>query len=346
MRVRVLLKQVCTGKTQRRGYMKIIINCQEYPDFETEKAMLRKALPGVEIVESRTVDEDTFIKEARGAVAALVQYVPITPKVIDALPECLGYVRNGIGYNNLDAEYARKNGKYVANVPDYCIDEVSNHALSMMLALNRKLVLSDKMVKAGNYDFVKIRPAIRLSQSILGIVGLGRIGKMLADKAKPLVKEIVYYDPYIKSHEFARRIDSLENLFEISDNISLHTPLDSETKNMIKRDLLEKMRSHACLINTSRGNIVDEKALYDLLLNKKIGGVGFDVFSDEPIKPDHLLAGFDNVILTSHSAWYSEGSMKEVKISWVKQAIEIAQGKVPANNVYKVEKEKHESPCL
>ncbi|MFN2352597.1 MAG: C-terminal binding protein, partial [Kiritimatiellia bacterium] len=283
---------------------------------------------------SRTVDPEEFIVEARGAVVAMVQYVPVTPRVIDALPECRGYIRNGIGYNNLDHVHAQLRGKYVANVPDYCIDEVSNHALGMLLTLSRKLAFSMHMVHGDQYRFENIRPIIRLNGSTLGIVGLGRIGKALAEKARPLVQRILFYDPYVARHPFAVKITELAELFAQSDNVSLHTPLTDETRGMINRPLLEKLPAHANLINTSRGGIVDEKALLELLRGGRLAGAGLDVFAEEPIKADNPFLGLDNTIVTSHSAWYSEGALRQVKISWTEQAIQVALGAAPQHNVY------------
>ena len=308
--------------------MKVIINCQEYPDFELEKQILRQELNEVEIVESRTIDPIEFVKEAKGAVVAMVQYVPITPYVIDSLPECQGYVRNGIGYNNIDAEYAAKKGKYVANVPDYCIDEVSNHSLAMLLALNRKLVLTHNLVVQGNYKFKAICPINRLCDTTLGIVGMGRIGRQLSVKARALVKRIVYYDPCVPQHEFAEKVE-LDELCEISHNISLHVPLTPETENLINRGLLKKMRPDANIINTARGGTIDEKTLIDLLKKRKIAGAGIDVFKNEPIMKNSSFVKLDNVILSNHNAWYSEGALQEVKRSWTFQAVQIANGQRP-----------------
>lgn len=313
--------------------MKIIINCQEYPDFNFELQQLRESLPGVDIKTSRTLDPATFVREACGAVVAMVQYVPITRDVIDALPECRGYIRNGIGYNNLDAEYAASCGKYVANVPDYCIDEVSNHAFGMILALNRRLVQTMRQVMENRYRFDHIRPVIRLADAVLGIVGLGRIGKALATKARPFVSQIDYFDPYVDTHAFARKQNTLEALFAQSDVISLHTPLNEETRGMVNLSILEKIRPHGLLINTSRGGIVDESALLKLLRTGKIGGAGFDVFAHEPIPSEHPFLAFDNTIVTPHTAWYSESALSDVRRSWVQQAIAVARGDAPEHQV-------------
>jgi D-3-phosphoglycerate dehydrogenase len=314
--------------------MKVIINCQEYPDFEFEKKILSVELPGVEIAESRTMDQAEFIRVARGAVVAMVQYISITPRVIDALPECRGYIRNGVGYNNIDTLHAARRGKFVANVPDYCIDEVSNHALAMMLALNRRLRQSMQLVQADAYQFEKVCPVIRLADSTLGIVGLGRIGKALAAKARALVRRIVYYDPYVDTHAFAEKFSTLESLFETADNISLHTPLTEETRGMIGAALLHRIKPHGNLVNTSRGGIVDEPALCEMLRSGRPAGAGMDVFADEPVSRANPFLQLENVIVTPHNAWYSEGAMRDVKISWTRQAIQVARGEPPRHNVF------------
>ncbi|MHC4872811.1 MAG: C-terminal binding protein [Planctomycetota bacterium] len=309
--------------------MKVIINYQEYPHVEVEKEMLRAEFPDIEIIESKTRDEDEFIKEAEGIDAALVQFAPINKKVIDTLTTCKGYVRYGIGYDNIDAEYAAGKGKMVANVQQYCIDEVSNHALALLMELNRKIMVTHNLVMDNSYDFPKIRNFERLKDTTMGIVGIGNIGKCFADKVQSLVKRVVFYDPFVDEYKGCEKLDTLEELFEISDNISLHLLLNESTKGIITRQLLGKMKPTAFMINTSRGGVMDEKALADILAEGRIAGAGLDVFEVEPLPEDSPLRGIKNTILTHHSAWYSEGSINELQRRGADQVISVLKGERP-----------------
>ena len=310
--------------------MKIIINNQEYPDFEQEKHILKEEFgDDVEIIISRTTDKGLFIEQAKDVDAALVQYVLVDKEVIDALHKCKGYVRYGIGYDNIDDKWAAKQGKMVANVGRYCLDEVSNHALGLMLALNRNIVLSHNLILKDEYEFEKIRPVERLKHATVGIVGLGKIGKCFAEKVRPLVNRIIFYDPYVSHYNKVEKYNGLKHLFAESDYISLHLLLNKSTKRIISKDLLSMMEPNAYIINTARGEVLDQQALIDVLKNKTIAGAGLDVFETEPLPNDSPLLELDNVILTNHSAWYSEGSIKELQRTAALQLVSILKGEKP-----------------
>ena len=225
--------------------MKIVINYQEYSNVNPEKKIIKDAFKNIQIVESHTRDPLEFAQEGHDADAALVQYVSIDRKVIDAMPKCRGYVRYGIACDTIDKEYSGQKGKIVANVPLYCIDEVSNHALAMILALNRKLLLSHRLFVENKYSLESLKPIIRLKDCTAGIVGMGTIGKTLAHKLKPLVKQILFFDPNLDSYDGCERTE-LCDVFKYSDYISLHLPLTVETKKIINRTLLKSMKSTAC----------------------------------------------------------------------------------------------------
>jgi len=312
--------------------MKVVINYQEYNDVEIEKAIIRKAFPDIDIIESNTVDPDEFIAQARDVDAALIQYVDVNEKVIDALEKCRGYVRFGIAYNNINAKYAAEKNKAVANVPHYCIDEVSNHALAMIMALNRKLLYSCNLFLSDQYELDKLRPVKRLKDSTVGIVGLGNIGKMLVDKMQPLVKKVLMYDPYVDGYPGCEKVE-LDELCKASDYLSLHLPLIPQTKNLINRELLESLPQNASIINTGRGGTLDEDALADLLQQGKLGGAGLDVFAVEPLPQNSPLRTLPNVILTSHNGWYSEEAIIELKETAARQAVQILNNEQPECSV-------------
>lgn len=313
--------------------MKVAINYQEYPNIDQERQIFHDAFGEIEIVESKTLDTGVFIKEAEGADGVLVQFVPINREVIEALTNCRGYVRYGIGYDNIDVEYAASKGKMVANVQIYCLDEVSNHAMALLLALNRKILQCHQYVVEKKYDLEKIMPVNRLIDCTLGIVGIGNIGRQFADKMRPLVKRIIFYDPYVDTYPGCEKVDDIKELFAESDYISLHPLLNSSTKHLANRELLESMKPTAYLINTSRGPVVDEEALIEVLRQGKIGGAALDVFESEPLSHDSPLLNLPNVILTHHAAWYSEGSIRELQRKGAEQLVQILKGQTPEYSV-------------
>jgi len=315
--------------------MKVVINYQEYADVEVEKAVLGE-LAGVEVVESRTVSADEFIDEVGDADAVIVQYAPCGREVIEAMARCRVIVRYGVGVDNIDLAAARDKGIPVCNVPGYCLDEVANHALAMMLALHRRLPAADRMLRQDAHDLEKIRPIPRLSDTVAGLVGFGRIARRLAEKIKPLFKEVLAHDPLVDPNEIASlgaRSAELPALFSASDFISIHLPLTDSTRGLISRDLIARMKPSAFIINTSRGAVVDEAALVEALHEGRIAGAGLDVFAVEPLPSDSPLRAMDNVILTGHYGWYSEGAILELKETAAREALRVLKGEAPLYEV-------------
>ena len=310
--------------------MRVVINYQEYADVEVEKGIIRAAFPDTQIVESRTVDEETFLREARGVDVALLQYVPVSARALEALPACRGLIRYGIGYNNIDLAQATARGKWVANVPHYCLDEVSNHALAMILALNRKLLQTDRLVRNQTYHLSAVQPIPRLKGATVGIVGLGHIGRLLADKCQALGVRVLIHDPLVGEHAGCTWAD-LARLCAEADYVSLHLPLLPQTRNLFSRERLETMKPGACIINTGRGGTLDESALAELLKSGRLGGAGLDVYAVEPLPADSPLRTLDNVILTSHNAWYSEGAISELKATAAAQVVQVLRGERPTH---------------
>jgi len=315
--------------------MKVVINYQEYADVDIEKAVLRD-VPGVEIVESRTRDEAEFMREVADADAVILQYAPCTASVIAAMTRAKVIVRYGIAVDNIDVVAARSRGITVCHVPSYCLDEVSNHALALMLALHRCLFMADRLLRGGRHSLEALRPIPRLSEAVIGLVGFGGIARRLAEKSRPLFSEIISCDPNIDGEEMAacnvRRVES-EELFRESDFISIHVPLTPGTRHLVNKRLLSTMKASAFLVNTSRGAVIDESALIDALREKRIAGAGLDVFETEPLPEDNPLRSFENVILTHHVAWYSEGAIKELKETAAREAVRVLAGEPPLHEV-------------
>ncbi len=308
--------------------MKVIINYQEYADVELEKAILRE-LPGIEIVESGTRDSNDFINEIGDVDAAIVQYVNCSKEVIAAMNRAKVIVRYGIAVDNIDVAAAKERGIKVSHVPYYCIEEVSNHALAFILCFHRKMNISDGMLRQHIYQLEAIRPIPRLSDCTVGLVGFGHIAKRLTEKLKPLHVRVFAYDPFVSaeiiSENGAEKVE-LEKLFRESDFISVHAPINKDTKHLVSAEMISRMKPTAYLINTGRGAVVDEAALTGALKEGRIAGAGLDVFENEPLPEDSLLRELNIAILTNHYAWYSEGAIRELKETAAKEVLRVLKG--------------------
>ena len=312
--------------------MKVIINYQEYADVEVEKSVLRE-LPGVEIVESRTRDVGEFIREARDADAAIIQYVPCPREAIEAMDRARVIVRYGIAVDTIDLAAAAARGIRVCHVPSYCLDEVSNHAITLILALVRKLhhILPNSRKAVWDYKYTK--PIYNFRNKTLGILGLGRVGRSLVPKAKGFGMNVSAYDPYVEDDIFAllgvtRRYE-LEDLLTEADFISIHTPLTPETYHLIDADALSKMKKTAIIVNSARGPIIDEGALCDALDSGTIAAAGIDVLETEPPAADNPLLAKENALVTPHVAWYSEESFEADMIDGMDELQRVLTGKRP-----------------
>ncbi len=275
-------------------------------------------------------DEESLLALCADADGIITQYGRFTPRVLTALRRCKVIGRYGVGVDTIDLGAATEQGILVTYVPDYSIDEVSNHALALMLALNRHLFRLDRGIRAGNWDFRLAVPTPRLLNQTVGIVGLGRIGGMTAAKLRGFGVAVQACDPYLQEWPDWVRQVSLEELLATSDIVSLHCPLTQETRHLIDAAALRRMKRSAFLVNTARGAVVDPQAILQALQEQWIAGAALDVQEVEPLAADHPLTRLDNVILTPHSAWYSEGSIPELKrkvATYVRQALE---GRIPA----------------
>ena len=275
-------------------------------------------------------DEESLLTFCRDADGILTQYGRFTRRVLKALRRCKVIGRYGVGVDTIDLAAATECGIIVAFVPDYSTDEVSNHAAALILALHRKLFALNGNVKGGGWQFHVAVPIPRLTEQTVGIVGLGRIGGMLAGKLRGFGVKLQASDPYLREWpDWVRRV-SLDELLATSDIVSLHCPLTIETRHLIDGPALRKMKPSACLVNTARGGVVDPEAILQALREKWIAGAALDVQEVEPMPIGHPLAGLDNVILTPHTAWYSEGSITELKRKVAMSVRRALEGQIPA----------------
>jgi D-3-phosphoglycerate dehydrogenase / 2-oxoglutarate reductase len=259
----------------------------------------------------------------------------VPPAALDVAPQCLIVSRYGIGVDNIPVDHATQLGILVTNVPGFCADEVSDHALALLLACARRIVPFARATRAGTWDLSAAAPGIRrLRGQTLGLVGFGRLGRALATKAVPLGLEVIAYTPRLSRGPIGPAItgtDDLEGLLRQADYVSLHAPSTPGTHHMINQAALRLMKPSAYLINTSRGALVDEGALQVALREHWIAGAALDVLSTEPAPADHPLLGLDNVVITPHAAFYSEEAIEEVQRSATLHVCLALGGDLPPN---------------
>ena len=303
---------------------KILVTDTLYPSLEPEKNML--AIINADTVLASAVDSASLIREGRDCDGMMVEFADINEQVIAGLDKCKIIVRTAIGYDNIDVKAASAKNIMVANIPDYCVEEVSEHALALLLTCARKVVYFNSKVKAGVWDAEAGGPIRRMSTRTLGLVGFGNIARRFAVKAKPLGMRIMAYDPFLPDAVFietgVERIKTLEELVPAVDYLSLHIPFKPENKNIVNDALLASMKSTAYLINTSRGGLVDIDALHRALQLGTIAGAMLDVMPVEPPPPDLPLLQLDNLIVTPHCGYYSEDSTDEIRRKAAEQIIQ------------------------
>lgn len=286
--------------------MKILLTDHHYADLNLERSTL--AADGIELVDGgRSLTEDAVIAAGHGCSALLLQYAPITARVLDELPDVGLVSRIGAGYDTVDTNACAERGVWVSNAPDYGVGEVATHALAMALSLIRHLPFYDRDIRAGTWHFESPGKIRRCGEMTLGIVGLGRIGKRMAYLSRNLFRRVIACDPYLIDGDFPAYVQraSLDAVFAESDVVSLHTLLSDETRGMIAGRLLRRMRPGGYLVNTSRGAVVNIDDLVTVLHEGRLDGVGLDVLPHEPIAADHPLVRHPRVILSPHAAFYS-----------------------------------------
>lgn len=309
--------------------MKIVVSDCDHANMDVEKAVFDKA--GLSFTHLACKTEDDLIAQCKGAGSVLNQYAPFTRKVIAALsPDLKQIVRYGVGVNNVDLAAATDFGVQVCNVPDYSMSEVSDQALAMMMALTRKVVQMNAFTKSGVWDYAKSIPVFRLHGATVGVIGLGRIGRMFCAKVRALGCNVIGFDAYYKPNaadgtDYIESV-SLEELYRRADVVSVNCPLTDETRHMVGDAQLALMKPTAYLVNVSRGGIVDEAALARALEAKTIAGAALDVAEVEPLAADSPLRKFDNCLLTPHMAWYSEEAGLELKRKVAEESVRMVKG--------------------
>ena len=302
-----------------------------FPNLDTAREVLGSIGADLQLAPQAT--PEAILKVAAPADALLVTYAKITADMIQQMTRCRIISRFGIGVDNVDLDAATAAGIVVTKVPDYCIDEVSDHAMALLMALARKIPASNAQVHAGRWEMKAVVPIHRLKGRILGLVGFGRIPRLLAPKAKAFGLRVIVHDPLVQADVIAREhIDQVDfdELLAQSDYVSIHTPLLPETRNLFNGDAFGRMKPGSYLINTARGPIVDDQALARALDAGQLAGAALDVMPQEPPAGSPLL-GRDNVIITPHTSFYSEESLLELQRKAAQEVADVLTGK-PAKN--------------
>ena len=308
--------------------LKIVITDCDHPSVEIEKKILSEINPELTLETCKT--EEDVIAVAADADGIINQYAPITRRVIESLKRCKVIARYGVGVDNIDVEVATEYGIIVANVPDYCVDEVSTHTMSLILACARGITLLDRKIREKKWDFTLAKPLFRTQGKTLGLFGLGRIARMVAQKASGFGFKIIAYDPYISKINGGINLVEFSQLLTDSDFISIHVPLTVETKHSFGKNELKVMKKTAYLINTSRGPVINEKDLYIALKERWIAGAALDVMEKEPPDWNSSLLQLDNLIITPHIAFYSEESYVELKTKVAQAVLSVLKGELPS----------------
>ena len=310
--------------------MKVLVTDYVWETLEPEKAILNQI--GADLIVAEDESEATFVKYAPKVDAILTTWAKVSTTVIEAATRCQIIGRYGIGLDNIDVETATQLVIAVTNVPTYCLEEVSDHTMALLLGLARKIPRLDQVVKNRGWDR-NIGPQVfRLRGQRLGLIGFGKIAQLIVPKAKGFSLEIVAYTPRltdeVATQHGVQRVD-LDQLITTSDFISLNCPLTPETHHLINADRLQAMKPTAYLINTARGDIIDNDALYTALTEGWIAGAGLDVLPDEPPSPDFNLLGLDNAIITPHSAFWSEESIYDLQVTAAKEVTRVLSAEMP-----------------
>jgi len=301
----------------------IAVTDSVFPSLDLAKAALAHLNPTYRM--SKSINAEDIVAVAKDADALLVTYAKLTREVLTQLTRCKAIGRFGLGVDNIDLVAAKEKSIAVNYVPDYCIREVSDHAMALLLALIRKIPFSNKLVQSGRWEMPAVVPIRRIEGTVLGLIGFGHIPRLVTPKALAFGMKVLAYDPFAKPDLFkSAGVESvdLDTLLQSSDYVSMHAPLLPATRGMMNAASFAKMKKGAYIVNTARGPLIDEAALIAALDSGQIGGAGLDVVATEPLAKDSPLLGRDNVIVSPHTAFYSIEALNELQ---TKCAIDVAR---------------------
>jgi D-3-phosphoglycerate dehydrogenase len=312
----------------------VLITDYAWPSLDPEHEIFGRS--GTRLLVAETGSRDELVELAPSADAILCNWKPVDASVLRAANRCLTVGRYGIGLDNIDVATATSLGIVVTNVPAYCLDDVADHTMALLLACNRKVSWFDRDMKEGRYDLKAHPPLRRLRGKTLGLAGFGKIGHSVAQRAISFGLRILALRP--RSHSNSGVVPGVEfvsfdQLLEQSDYLSLHLPATAETVGMFNSAAFAQMKAGAVLLNTARGSLIRQQDLIDALDSGKLGAAGIDVWPIEPVPTGDPLATHPRVIATPHSAFYSDEALVELQTTAASQAVEVLSGRRPANIV-------------
>ena len=308
----------------------IAVTDSPFPSLDLAKAALKRVDPELRMAKSSSADD--ILAVARDADAILVTYAKLPGELLRQLKRCKAIGRFGLGVDNIDVRTATELGITVTYVPDYCMQEVSDHAMALLLALARKVPFSNKLVQSGRWEMPAVTPLRRLEGRVLGLMGFGNIPRAVAPKAQAFGLKVIAHDPYVGKDSFASlgvEGVSFDDLCARSDFISVHAPLTLATRGLVNAAAFAKMKKGALIVNTARGPLIDEPALIAALDSGQLGGAALDVVTNEPLPKDSPLLHRDNVILTPHTAYYSVESLEELQTKCASDVARVLSGEKP-----------------
>jgi len=313
---------------------KVVITDNVFEDFEPERSILEAG--GCGVVEAQSKTEADVIAATNDADCVIAMFAPVTAKTIEAMAKAKAIIRNGIGYDNIDVEAARRRGIPVCNIPDYCIDEVADHTLGLILALTRQLMPNTDVFRDGNWALaVEPERMLTLKRLTVGIIGLGRIGRAVAERLRPFKCRMLVFDPAVDNETvrtFGGEPVALDQLYAEADIVSLHCACNDATRKMINADSLAKMKRTALLVNVGRGGLVDGGALCEALHAGRLAGAALDVTDPEPLPRDHPLRNAPNLIITCHIASWDAAGMRAMRERCARMALQAVRGE-PLPNI-------------
>lgn len=315
---------------------KVYVTDGRHASYDIEREMLSEIGAELEVLQCAT--EDDLMRRCADADALLLDMAPMTAKAVSALTRCRLINRYGVGYDNVDLSACTARGIQVTNVPDYCAEDVSDHALALLLACLRDVARRDRLVRQGQWNIQ--RTSFRLAGKTLGILGFGRIARALARKCAGFgLEKILVYDPYVSAEACAQlgvEKGELTDVLRQADFLSLHMPVTPETTGMLNRDTLALMKPTAIVVNTGRGPLIDDEAMVEALREGRILCAGLDTHNREPLPAGSPYFGLDNVVLTDHTAYSTEEAVRELKVKSARNVINALTGKAPVYPVNKL----------
>jgi D-3-phosphoglycerate dehydrogenase / 2-oxoglutarate reductase len=308
----------------------IAVTDSPFPSLDPAVAALKRIDPELRMAKSASAED--ILAVAHDADAVFVTYAKLSGELLKEFTRCKVIGRFGLGVDNIDIAAAARLGITVTYVPDYCLHEVSDHAMALLLGLARKIPFSNRLVQSGRWEVPPIVPLRRLEGQVLGLIGFGNIPRAIAPKAKAFGLRVIAHDPYVPAtvmEQLAVAGTSFEDLLGQSDFVSIHAPLLPATRGLINAAAFARMKKGAFVVNTARGPLIDEVALVAALDSGHLAGAALDVVAVEPLAPDSPLLGRDNVILTPHTAFYSLEALEELQTKCASDVARVLSGEMP-----------------